>query len=1060
MPAAIIPIVGAGLAAAGGYTAGFLGITGITGALLAGASSLALSALSGAFNPVKKPKAPATGISFNVRQAAAPWRVIYGRSRIGGVYSFMATTGGTNNKKLHMVITMAGHRIAAFERWWLDEEEITLNRDPTGDEAAFPDGRLANFVDVYARRGTADQTVPPGMIGAGIAAEGEWTAAHRQRGRAWSYWLFLHDPEKFPNGAPNVSALIKGRDEIYDPRDDTEKWTDNPALCLADYMCNQEFGFGADYESEMDEDFLIAAANVCDEMVPTVNISETFSVGKACSFSGYTSKAYTYQKWREIHDDGGYVTVTETVTNVIDIQTPGDVELERGTKVYLTGSSLPGGLSAGTAYYWIPVAFSSVDSSHNPTGNVLGKLATSLANAEAGTAITISANGTGTINATTAINILGDNLDGMSSNDVVRVSSSGSLPTGLSAGVDYYWVAKRSRRGNLATTLENARAGTFVAITSVGSGTLTITKTKEPRYTLNGTFTTDARPREIVERMLSAMAGRAIFVRGKWRLIAGAYQTPTITLDEDDLAGPIRIQALQSRRSSFNGVKGTFINPAEKWTEADFPSVTNAAYLTADNGERVWKDLEFAFTTSAGMSQRLAKIELERARQQIGAVLPCKLSALRVRAGDNIYLNNTRMGWSNKPFEVTESSFSVGQDGALGVELTVRETATTVYDWDSGEERALDPAPNTGLPSPFTTAPPTNLNVVEELYETRNSAGVKARAIVSWAAALDSFVRGTQIEYRLVGATAFTPAGEAPTPATFANLDDLAPGNYEFRIRSLSILSQPSTWITKTVNILGLLAPPSSLTGLNGLVISGLAQLSWDQSVDLDVRIGGRIEWRHSPLTVGAAWNNSSPIGLAVPGQATFTILPYIPGTYLVKPYDSSGIPASAASSVVIDIGPAPGSTLDSLAEEAAFSGTKTNLVVDGSTLTLDTGEVSGTYEYANFLDVTTVQAIRVSRSVEYTVVARGDLIDDRGFVDDWADVDGASDADAGEVTIWFAVTNDNPAATAAWSPWMRLDGAADVLARGVRFKAEVMVDDVAYNVIISALGAKAESLP
>lgn len=1057
MPPAIPAVIGAGLAAVGGYTVGFLGVTGIAGALLAGTSSLALSALSGAFSGAKQPKAAPTGIQFNVRQAAAPWRVVYGYARVGGVYTFLGTDNdGGPNKKLHMALTFTGHEIADYITWWLDDEE--LNLVPSDGDEFIPSGRLEHNADMSPRYGTSDQDTPAGLIGVSTDEGGTWTAAHRQRGRAFAYWRFHYNAEKFPNGAPNVSALIKGYNQVYDPRDMSVGWTNNAALCVADYIINNSFGIGADYSDEIDEDVLIAAANVCDELVDTAQASEEFTVGKSTTFLGYTSKQYTYTETREVHDNTQVITTTQTVTNVIELASPGNVALSRGSKIYLSGSSLPGGLSAGTAYYWIPVASTTV-TNYNDTGNKLGKLATSEANAQAGTAITISANGSGTVNLTTQAQIQGPDLDGILTGDVVQVSSSGSLPTGLSAATDYYWISRGQRKGEFASSLANARAGTGIALTSVGSGTLTMTRMKEPRYTCNGTFTTDRRPRDILEKMLEAMAGRAVYSGGKWRIYAGVYQEPgPYVLTEDDLAGPIRVQTLKSRRDSFNRVKGTFINPAKRWQDDDFPAVTNETYLMDDQGEKVWKDLELIFTSSPGMSQRLAKIDLERGRQQISAVLSCKLSAMRWRAGDAIKVTLPRMGWDTKIFDVMETTFSVSDAGVIGIEMTIQETAAAVYDWNDGEETQLDLSPNTNLPSPFTIAPPTDLLVTEELYETRGSAGVKARAIVSWTPAQDTLAYEYEVDFRLTSTSTFTGAGKTPT--TSMNVDDIAPGTYEFRVRARGLFSTPSTYITKTVTISGLLAPPTEPQDVSFQVLSGFVQLRWSQVPDLDVKIGGSIQWRHSPLTSGAVWSGASPIGEAVPGASTFTILPYLPGTYLAKSKDSSETFSTDAASIVVDVGPAVGAELDSVTEDPSFSGTKTNLTVSGGVLSFSNDSLTGEYEFAGVLDVATTQRVRVSRAVEFSVSAVGDDIDSRDTpIDSWPDFDGASGTDAGSVTVWVASTDDDPGGTPTWSDFQQLD-AADFNKRAFRLKAIVTRADASYDVSITALSAKAEELP
>jgi hypothetical protein len=58
--------------------------------------------------------------------------------------------------------------------------------------------------------------------------------------------------------------------------------------------------------------------------------------------------------------------------------------------------------------------------------------------------------------------------------DQVKLSTSGTMPGGLSANTVYYVILASSTTIKLATSLANARAGTAINITSTGSGILTI----------------------------------------------------------------------------------------------------------------------------------------------------------------------------------------------------------------------------------------------------------------------------------------------------------------------------------------------------------------------------------------------------------------------------------------------------------------------------------------------------------------------------------------------------------------------------------------------------------
>ena len=65
----------------------------------------------------------------------------------------------------------------------------------------------------------------------------------------------------------------------------------------------------------------------------------------------------------------------------------------------------------------------------------------------------------------------------------------------------------------------------------------------------------------------------------------------------------------------------------------------------------------FPFTTSSRTCQRLAKIQLQKARQQISTTATFDLTAFQLEVGDTVQITNSRMGFSSKTFEVTGWNF-------------------------------------------------------------------------------------------------------------------------------------------------------------------------------------------------------------------------------------------------------------------------------------------------------------------------------------------------------------------------------------------------------------------
>ncbi len=358
-------------------------------------------------------------------------------------------------------------------------------------------GRWEDKVWVEKRLGADDQTAFASLID---TLPAEWSAAHRLAGCAAIYLELTNNVAAFPGGIPNITVDIEGKDDILDPRTATNVYSENPALCLADYMAHPAFGLGAAIGAAdgVDTASVIAAANICDELVQLA--------------PGFT----------------------------------------------------------------------------------------------------------------------------------------------------------------------------------------------EPRYTCNGNISLAESPKTLIEGLLSSMAGRAAMQGGTWRIHAGAYRTPEVTLTSDDVrAGGLVLATRVSQSENFNGVRGQFISPENDWQPDDFPAVASAVYLAEDNGTRKWRDISLPFTISFAMAQRLAKIELERARRQMTVKMAGKLAAWRAGIGETVLLSYDRWGFAEKPFEVVGLSLDLtgSDDGMLLLpELVLRETSPLVYDWDASEEAIYDAGPRTNLP--------------------------------------------------------------------------------------------------------------------------------------------------------------------------------------------------------------------------------------------------------------------------------------------------------------------------------------------------------------------------
>jgi hypothetical protein len=206
----------------------------------------------------------------------------------------------------------------------------------------------------------------------------------------------------------------------------------------------------------------------------------------------------------------------------------------------------------------------------------------------------------------------------------------------------------------------------------------------EPRYTCNGVLDLAGRPLDNLESLLTSCAGRLSFTGGKWRLAVGAWQPPTVILGENELRAPVTYRPWRSRRSLVNTVRGAFTSPADNWQPTDYPPVSDATAVVADDGE-VALTLDLPFTTSHTQAQRIARIALRQNRRQKSLDWPANLAGLRVAAGHPVAVSLGRLGQAATPFRVETWRMS----GEMGVDLALAEDAADVYAHDPSWLKAM-----------------------------------------------------------------------------------------------------------------------------------------------------------------------------------------------------------------------------------------------------------------------------------------------------------------------------------------------------------------------------------
>jgi predicted phage tail protein len=184
------------------------------------------------------------GILLNTAGTVDPIMVVYGRRKIGGT-RVLTEASGASNEYLHIVIAHCEGPIDAIETVYLDDIATT-------------DAKFAGLVTVETFLGHDDQVACQSLID---ALPGKWTAAHRLCGVAYTYVRLKYDSNVF-SSLPTITVDIRGR-TVYDPRTGATAWSENPALCVRDYLINARYGRG-NAASGIDDAMFIIAANDCE----------------------------------------------------------------------------------------------------------------------------------------------------------------------------------------------------------------------------------------------------------------------------------------------------------------------------------------------------------------------------------------------------------------------------------------------------------------------------------------------------------------------------------------------------------------------------------------------------------------------------------------------------------------------------------------------------------------------------------------------------------------------------------------------------------------------------
>jgi len=358
-------------------------------------------------------------------------------------------------------------------------------------------------------------------------------------------------------------------------------------------------------------------------------------------------------------------------------------------------------------------------------------------------------------------------------------------------------------------------------------------------------------------------------------------------------------------------------------------------------------------------------------------------------------------------------------------------------------------------------AAPNSLTFKQYLYQEGQT--VHTGCDISWQhdrVNLSKFL----VKYR----TSETEYTEFFTDTASFTLRDLQETELDVEIKAVNYVGKKSAALTTQApfKINAKTDRPANVQNLSIEPIApNTARLRWDETVDLDVKVNGKVHIRHNNQTdESATWSNSTDLIAAVPGSSTETTVPLIEGKILVKFEDELGNKSVNETSVIVQFPDTLGRLLAEDHRENAttppFNGTKTNCEFDSNLNGLIISSSSGSvltnaeYIFPNTLDLGGTYSLDLERHfVTQAFYINNGLFDNRTeLINTWSDFDGTiADAVNAQLYVRFS-TDASPTDLDPWQPF----ASGTFRGRSFQFKAELTSADVAQNIEIDQLGYNA----
>jgi len=315
----------------------------------------------------------------------------------------------------------------------------------------------------------------------------------------------------------------------------------------------------------------------------------------------------------------------------------------------------------------------------------------------------------------------------------------------------------------------------------------------EKRYRCNVVLDATQSSRDMIETLLSSMAGEVIEAGGIYRIMAGVAQTPVAALTDADIivTEPLVTRPKRSRNEIVNAVQGSFTDPSRAYGPVALPPRTSSTDEDADGGIRLTRSLDLVAVTSRSQAQRILEVERRRARRMASASMKVRARWFGLEPGDWITYSSERRGYVEKTFVI--QSKTGNRD--LTSDIVLVETDAAIDDWTAATDE-IDDDQVIDLASAGPGLSSVSGIDVDAIVITGPDGTQRPGLVIEWTAVTDPTVVSLLLEYRKVGdSVALQRQISDPASAVYAWVDGIQGGlTYEARLRPVTLPERSTTW--------------------------------------------------------------------------------------------------------------------------------------------------------------------------------------------------------------------------------------------------------------------------